>query len=681
MVKQRIGLVVLAALVAGCAASAGAAEPHFPSNEDIRQIREAREVQLAPDGTHVLTVITDTTADGGRPHLWLLNRTTGERRQLTFPSTPQDKGEDHGAWTPDGRMVLFIADRGSGARLYRLAMSGGEAEPLALSRSTAGKAVAGWGASTDGVAATAENFLVSPDGKTIGLIASDGDPADLQARKDKKDDAAVFEHDEHKKRLYLVDAASGSAADAGLPDDAFALAWNAGSDRLIALTQPKSDDLGPANAAWMVSLDHPEQFSGVPGLPKTIHQVVWASDSRLVYLAQCRRDAPPGCDDLYVYDLADRRVVDLTSDIDATIPEGSVVVDRKQNAAVLTLERDLAQPVARIRLDGGGVDYLDIGQTVVSAVATNPAGDGWVFLAGSAAQPTAPYYAAQLGVRAERLPTPDLIPPDWRAAASQRIEWRNKGEVIAGLLYLPQLVDKKPVPLIVHVHGGPAGRFSDGYYAIVNLLVGQGWAVLEPNPRGSTGRGAAFLAANKDDLGGEDFNDIMAGVDAVLARFPIDAHRMALIGYSYGGEMAGFAVGKTQRFKAIVGGAPVIDQFSEYGTEDSSWYDRWYFGKPIDRFAAAWRQSPLSFAAKAKTPLLLFQGVDDETDPMGQSLELYRALRQAGDPVQLVTYPREKHPDLHRNFYGEVSLEPWHGVDLRKRMVDFIAQAFGAAAK
>ena len=134
----------------------------------------------------------------------------------------------------------------------------------------------------------------------------------------------------------------------------------------------------------------------------------------------------------------------------------------------------------------------------------------------------------------------------------------------------------------------------------------------------------------------------MAGVDAVLAKYPIDASRMALIGYSYGGEMAGFVEGKTDRFKAIVSGAPVIDQFSEYGTEGGSWYDRWYYGKPWEHVEDAWRQSPLAGAAKAKTPFLLIQGESDSTDPLGQAQEMYRALRQEGVPVELVTYPARR---------------------------------------
>ena len=168
----------------------------------------------------------------------------------------------------------------------------------------------------------------------------------------------------------------------------------------------------------------------------------------------------------------------------------------------------------------------------------------------------------------------------------------------------------------------------------------------------------------------------MAGVDSVIAKYAIDPAKMALIGYSYGGEMAGFVEGRTDRFKALVSGAPVIDQFSEYGTEDSSFYDRWYFGKPWERFADAWRQSPLARVGHARTPLLLLQGEDDPTDPLGQSQEMRRAMRQVGAPVVLVTYPRETHRTLGAAFSAQPTREPWHGADLRRRMIGFITDAF-----
>ena len=124
-------------------------------------------------------------------------------------------------------------------------------------------------------------------------------------------------------------------------------------------------------------------------------------------------------------------------------------------------------------------------------------------------------------------------------------------------------------------------------------------------------------------------------------------------------------------------GAPVIDQYSEYGTENSSRYDRWYFGRPWEQPADFWRQSPLAGAGHATTPFLLLQGEGDTTDPVGQSEEMYRALRQMGVAVDLVTYPRENHGPLARGMYGQPTTEPWHGFDARQRVVEFFAKAFG----
>ena len=313
---------------------------------------------------------------------------------------------------------------------------------------------------------------------------------------------------------------------------------------------------------------------------------------------------------------------------------------------------------------------------VVENVRSNARRSGWIFLGSSGGQSPYLYYAAQLTGAARRLDTPSVGPDHGRSVAANRIQWTHEGLKIDGLLYLPPQAESHAVPLIVDVHGGPAGLFVDRFTPYVDFMVGQGWAVLRSNPRGSTGRGAAFVAANKNDLGGADYRDIMAGVDYVLKTEHVDPTRMALMGYSYGGEMAAFVEGKTTRFKAIVSGAPVIDQYSEYGTEAESWYDRWYFGKPWEHAADAWRQSPLARAGAAKTPFLLLQGQADVTDPLGQAQEMYRALRQNGVPVDLVTYPRDDHGPLAFALFGAPVTEPWHGFDARRRVVTFIEKAF-----
>jgi len=126
--------------------------------------------------------------------------------------------------------------------------------------------------------------------------------------------------------------------------------------------------------------------------------------------------------------------------------------------------------------------------------------------------------------------------------------------------------------------------------------------------------------------------------------------------------------------------ASAANKSSDKKAENESWYDRWYFGKPWEHMDDAWRQGPLSGAAHAKTPFLLLQGQSDATDPLGQSEEMYRALRQAGVPVEMVTYPREDHGPLAVGIFGHPPPEPWHGFDGRQRIVEFIERAFASQA-
>jgi dipeptidyl aminopeptidase/acylaminoacyl peptidase len=663
----------LAALVGLASVPARAAEP--PLNESARDVRDFREIALSPDGATLAAVITASTAEGGQTHLWLLSTDGAGARQVTFSGADAEPGESGAAWSHDGAALFFRAKRGEAARLYRLPTRGGEAQGLTLARNAAGALQSGWSLKAqDAVETQQQDFAVSPDDRQIALIAEDGDTAARAAQVKKKDDAVHVGRDDIKKRrLYLVDMATGKAREIALPDNAESARWNPGSDELVVVTAPARQDLGPAARVWRVRAADgaATQFDA---LPKTAHDPLWTA-AGLAYLAQCEEDAPPGCLELFSYDFTTHAAHGLTRGLKGSLTE-NYVVEKDGKSAVTPIQTGMRQRLARIDLSTGALSWIDFPQPVVFEAAANPMQSGWAFLAGGPLQPKTAFFAAKLGEAPTKLAAPVLVPAAWPATPSHLVTWTNQGQTIEGLLYLPRIARDAHAPLVVVVHGGPSGLFQNRNYNLVNLLVAQGWAVLQTNPRGSLGYGAAFLAANKNDLGGADFNDIMAGVDTVIRGYPVDPRRMALIGYSYGGEMAGFTEGRTDRFKAIVSGAPVIDQFSEYGTEDSSFYDRWYYGKPWEHFADAWRQSPLAKVGRAKTPLLLLQGDDDPTDPLGQSQEMRRAMEQVGAPVTLVTYPRETHATLGRSFAAEASREPWHGVDLRRRMIQFIAAAF-----
>ena len=207
----------------------------------------------------------------------------------------------------------------------------------------------------------------------------------------------------------------------------------------------------------------------------------------------------------------------------------------------------------------------------------------------------------------------------------------------------PSANSPQPWPAVVLVHGGPTGRWSDSFEPWGQLLVARGYAVLYPNVRGSTGYGQRFVEMNRADWGGGDFKDVMAGVDWLIARGIADPNRLGIGGWSYGGYMAAWAVTQTTRFKAAVSGAPVIDMASEFGTENGSSYDEWFYGTPYEKLDGFIRSSPITFVRNVKTPTLLLQGEEDTTDPIGQSQQFYRGLKRYGVDADFVVYPREPH--------------------------------------
>ena len=230
----------------------------------------------------------------------------------------------------------------------------------------------------------------------------------------------------------------------------------------------------------------------------------------------------------------------------------------------------------------------------------------------------------------------------------ESIQWTSDAFPVQGWLLYPAHYDPgKKYPLIVSVHGGPSSevqpRWPDlGYNSIAFSALD--YFVLMPNPRGSYGEGEAFTQANRKDFGYGDLRDILAGVDAVSAKFPIDQQRIGITGWSYGGFMTMFAVTQTQRFHAAVAGAGISNWQSYYG-ENS--IDQWmtpFFGASVyDDPAVYAKSSAIDFIRNVKTPTLVVVGDRDGECPAPQSFEFWHALRAQHVPTQLVVYPDEGH--------------------------------------
>jgi dipeptidyl aminopeptidase/acylaminoacyl peptidase len=203
-------------------------------------------------------------------------------------------------------------------------------------------------------------------------------------------------------------------------------------------------------------------------------------------------------------------------------------------------------------------------------------------------------------------------------------------------------------PLVLNVHGGPAGTHSNTFTAVRlwgwPLFAQKGYAIFLPNPRGSGGYGEQFRAANVRDWGGKDYEDLMSGVDALVQRGIADPDRLAVTGWSYGGFMTSTIVTKTDRFKAAIVGAAVTDLASFTGTTDIPDFSRSYFASwPWEDPQAYAEHSAVFHAGRVKTPSLVVHGDKDDRVPTSQGWELYTALRKVGVPTDILILPRQPH--------------------------------------
>jgi dipeptidyl aminopeptidase/acylaminoacyl peptidase len=262
----------------------------------------------------------------------------------------------------------------------------------------------------------------------------------------------------------------------------------------------------------------------------------------------------------------------------------------------------------------------------------------------------------------------DGVEPAWGKSVS--LSWRSDKFRVQGWLMLPKDFDPAAkYPMIVEVHGGPASaelaHWGAGGGLSAEAFSALGYFVLQPNPRGSYGQGESFTQANRKDFGYGDLRDILAGVDAVVGRYPVDPNRVGITGWSYGGFMTMFAVTQTGRFKAAVAGAGISDWQSYYG-ENS--IDQWmtpYFGVSVyDDPAVYAKSSAINFIKQAHTPTLVVVGDRDGECPAPQSYEFWHALRDQHVPTQLVVYPNE----------GHGFADPTHRRDVMERAVEWFAR-------
>ncbi|MBL8962234.1 MAG: S9 family peptidase, partial [Gemmatimonadetes bacterium] len=391
----------------------------------------------------------------------------------------------------------------------------------------------------------------------------------------------------------------------------------------------------------------------------------------IAYSSSDRRNSSADQSDVKVISVQGGEPRNLTADLDYSVGDIDWSPDGKH--VYFSTAEGLTSKLYKVSPSGGKPQEISFGKEFVygnfSATAD---GSRWVVTGGTLSEPGIVYLTGTDGAQPRRIFADHQRMSEYRVARAEPLTWKGADNWdIEGILTYP--LDYTPgtkVPLILQVHGGPHGRFSADFNASAQSWAARGYAVLQGNPRGSSGRTLAFSNANTNDWGGKDFIDLMKGVDRVIAMGVADSTRMAVMGGSYGGFMTFWTVTQTNRFKAAIGHAGISDWYSFHGQTDiPNLLEFGFGGLPSASKATYERWSPIEHATKVTTPLLITHGEQDLRVPIPQADQYYRLLKKLGKTVEFLRYPREGHgiaEPMHR-LHLEAEQEKWFAEYVLKR--------------
>ena len=561
-------------------------------------------------------------------------------RQIT--DGPNDDSEPR--WSPDGGRLSFRSDREAKGR-HQLYLLDSDVPAEARRLGTLPGAVEWHRWSADGtliVAGVAGTAAEQADALGSGTLGGERDAPPWVPDVESVDDA-----DAERRSLWLIDADSGESR--RISAEARNV-WEADLCDASAIVAVMSD--GAGEDAWygadVVMLD------ATTGEERTLFtsdvQLGWVTGSpggdRVAVIEAVCSDRVVVCGDLRVIDVATASITEVDlGDVDASralwLDDERLLVFGRRGLTSLVLEVSLAAQagVREIWSTQGAVGELHHPSGAAF-------GDGVVVLTSSHARP--PSIVAVGGDGRERvLASPRHAGHDVVVRAigqRQPLRWSSSdGLEIEGSITAPP--GPGPFPLVLDVHGGPIGAVDDRFPGVLDaLLLSRGFAILQPNPRGSTGRGQDFARRVVGDMGGLDVDDVLAGVDAAVTAGFADPDRLVLTGGSYGGFMAAWIPTRDDRFKASVSVSPVTDWWSErFDSSLGSWVGDFLGGDPHEVPEEYTARSPVLHADRVTTPVLLTTGRHDRATPVGQAVEFYRAVREHGVPAEVVVYPQEGH--------------------------------------
>jgi acylaminoacyl-peptidase len=639
-------------------ASAAPDDRHFKS-VDVFQLEYADDVQISPDGSRIVYVRVshDVMTDRARRNLWIVNSDGTNNRPLRSES----KNFMSPRWSPDGTRLAYVSAAEGSPQLYVRWMDSGQTA-LLTNLTNAPGAIA-W--SPDGKSIAFTQFvpsskppLASPPEKPEG--ASWAPPVKVVDSVIYRADGEGF-LDQGFNHVFIVSAEGGSARQLtdGDFNDSGPLSFTPDGRRLVFSANRGADweldpiesevfsvDLETLELKQLTSRDGPDNFP-----------VVSPDGRRIAYLGFDDRLQGYQVTHLYVMDSDGGDSRDITVSLDLDIENPRWAADSR--SLYFTYDERGVKKLGLISLDGRmrtlaqNLGGTDLGRPYTSGMYSVSRTGRAAFTVNSPSRPSDVGTVSATGpVRTLTALNDDLFGHKtlgevreltWKSSADQR--------EIQGWVILPPGFDAaKKYPMILEIHGGPFTAYGPNYTTELQLMAAAGYVVLYTNPRGSTSYGEAFGNLIHHDYPGKDYDDLMSGVDALVAQGYVDSNNLFVTGGSGGGVLTAWIVGKTDRFRAAVVAKPVINWSSFALTSDiTTFFYRYWFGAfPWEQPEQYWKRSPLSLVGNVKTPTMLLTGEADYRTPISESEQFYQALKLRKVDTLMVRIPEASHGMVSR---------------------------------
>ena len=648
----------LAAALACLAASAHAA-PRLFTIDDALAVRTVSDPRLSPDGKWVAYVVekNDLDKDAKSSRVFM----TSIDGAATIAMTGESYSAYDPRWSPDGRFLSFIAarddlDENAEPQVYTLDRRGGEA--------------AAWTKVPQGV----DGHDWAPSGERLLLAIKDESASEKAARVAREKgadepllpvviDRLQFKEDgvgylDRSRRHYWVQdgrLAEPKQLTFGDYDD-FEAAWSPDGTRIAFTSNRTNEPDGNANSdIWTAEVARagkafaPARVSDNPGADSAPS---WSPDGRRIAFST---QLDPK---LFWYASAHIAVAPATGGEARVLTEA---IDRffylprfsPDGRSVYALyEHDGEQPLVAVDVETGAMRDVIAGEHAIYGYDLHPSGA----IVAQLGRPTLPdeIFASTGGALTQVTTTNDALLKEVKLSAPFTAKFKSAdGTEVEAFFYPPAKGRAKKAPAILRIHGGPTSQFDFSFDAYAQLYAAAGYAVVMPNPRGSTGYGTDFAAAIYADWGNKDFDDVMAAVDHAIAIGLADPKRLGVGGWSYGGILTNYVVTKSDRFDAAVSGASGFHYLANYGHDI---YQREYeieLGLPWENIEAWNRVDTFKGAANVTTPTLFIGGAADWNVPILNSEQFYQILKRRGVPTGLIVYPEEDHSIDRPSFYKD----------------------------